>query len=156
MAPGAGPRHLAFHPNENWLYVVNELDCTVTLVKRTENGLYETNSTISTLPKDYSEPNTCADIHISSDGKYLYVSNRGHNSIAIFSVSNKGGALELIGHESVKGDGPRNFSLSPDEKYLIVANQHTHNIVSFQRDKDTGLLNFVDQIEAPTPVCILF
>ncbi len=73
MAPGAGPRHLAFHPNENWLYVVNELDCTVTLVKRTENGLYETNSTISTLPKDYSEPKTCADIHISTDGKYLLV-----------------------------------------------------------------------------------
>lgn len=156
MAPGAGPRHLVFHPNKNWLYVVNELDCTVTMVQRTENGLYEISTTISSLPEEYSEPNTCADIHISSDGNFVYASNRGHNSIAIFAVNKTDGSLELIGHEFVKGDGPRNFSLSPDEKYLIVANQNTNNLVSFQRDKKTGLLSYVSQTEAPTPVCILF
>ena len=156
MAIGAGPRHLTFHPNKKWIYVVNELDCTVTLLQKNNDGNYEKGASFSTLPEGYTKENTCADIHISSDGKFVYASNRGHNSIAIFEVDNQEGSLKLIGHESTKGDSPRNFSLSPNEDFLLVANQLTNNIVSFKRDKNTGLLDFTHQIKAPTPVCILF
>ncbi|MCB0650643.1 MAG: lactonase family protein [Saprospiraceae bacterium] len=156
MRPGAGPRHLAFHPNGNWIYVINELDNTIDLVQKGETGLYEAVAFFPTLPLGYSEPSFCADIHISSDGKFLYASNRGHNSIAIFSINESDGFLQWAGHENVQGKWPRNFSISPDGNFLLVANQHSNNIVSFKRDKDNGYLEFVDQIEAPSPVCILF
>jgi len=156
MQPGAGPRHLVFHPSGQWIYVVNELDCTVTLVKKSDDGNYSKDVSVSTLPIGYTEPNTCADIHISSDGKFVYASNRGHNSIAIFDINADTGSLNLVGHQPTLGYAPRNFSLSPDENYLLVANQHTNNIVSFKRDVVTGMLTYVSQIEAPTPVCILF
>lgn len=156
MAPGAGPRHLAFHPNGHWIYVVNELDATVTLLVKSDDGTYKVSDSISTLPSDFSEPNTCADIHISSDGKFVYASNRGHDSIVIYEVNAENGQLKWLGHQGTHGSGPRNFSLSPDENYLLVANQYTHNIASFKRDKNTGLLAYVAQIDAPTPVCILF
>lgn len=156
MKIGGGPRHVALHPNGKWIYVLNELVSQVQQVVLKDDGTYEAQMSFSILPANYSEPNTGADIHISSDGKFLYASNRGHNSIAIMAVNDANGALKLIGHESTKGDGPRNFSLSPDEKYVLVANQHTDTIVSYKRNAITGLLTFVDQIKAPTPVCILF
>lgn len=156
MASGAGPRHLVYHPNVKWIYVLNELNGTITLVQKSDDGNYIKKGSISTLPKGYKKPNNCADIHISKDGKFVYASNRGHNSIAIFNVNTTDGSLNLIGHESTRGDGPRNFSLSPDGKYLLVANQLTNNIVSFKRNKTTGLLEYVQEINAPTPVCILF
>jgi 6-phosphogluconolactonase len=156
MKPGAGPRHLCFHPKENWIYVVNELDCTVTLVKKTEDVQYEKGESASTLPSGFSEASFCADIHISPDGKFVYASNRGHNSIAVFDVNNKDGSLELIVHQDVMGEWPRNFALSPDGKYLLVANQYSNNIVSFKRDRNTGLLEYIYEIEVPNPVCILF
>ena len=86
----------------------------------------------------------------------MYASNRGHNSIVIYRVNADDGTLDMIGHQSVMGDWPRNFALSPYENYLLVANQRSNNIVSFKRDKTTGLLTFLHQIEAHTPVCILF
>jgi 6-phosphogluconolactonase len=156
MAEGAGPRHLTFHPNGTWIYIVNELDGTITMVERSASGIYVTKTTVSTLPPDYTEANTCADIHISSDGKFVYASNRGHNSIAIFEVDLEVGSLRLVGHESTRGDGPRNFTLSPDENFLLVANQLTNNIVSFKRNLKTGNLEFIHEVEAPTPVCLLF
>jgi len=156
MESGAGPRHLAFHPQGKYIYVANELDCTVTLLKKSNNDKYQIINSVSTLPVGYTEPNTCADIHISSDGKFLYASNRGHNSIAIFEVDINSGNVTLIANESTRGNGPRNFSLSPDENHLLVANQLTKNIVSFKRNKANGLLNLITEIEAPTPVCILF
>lgn len=156
MDPGAGPRHLVFHPDGKWIYVVNELDCTVTLLEENDLGKYEKGGSVSTLPVGYTEPNTCADIHISSDGKFVYASNRGHNSIAMYEVNPQNGHLNLFGHQSTHGNGPRNFSLSPDDNYLLVANQYTHNIVSFKCDKTSGLLEYVCEIDAPTPVCILF
>ncbi len=157
LPQGAGPRHLVFHPTEEWIYVVNELSNTVTqLVKENDSTAYTIIAAQTTLPKDYTEPSFCADIRISADGKFVYVSNRGHNSIAIFAVDQKTGALEVVGHEATRGDHPRNFSLSPDGRYLLVANQNTNNIVSFKRDKNTGLLEYADTVDAPTPVCILF
>jgi len=156
MADGAGPRHLTFYPDKPWIYVLNELNNTIALVQKNENGTYEILDTIATLPNDFKEFSKAADIHISSDGKFLYASNRGHNSIAIFSVNAENGQLVLISHESTRGDEPRNFSLSPDENYLLVANQNSNNIISFKRDKTRGLLTFISKIEAFKPVCILF
>lgn len=152
---GDGPRHLAFHSNGKWIYVLNELSNTVTLVRYDEQQGYSKGESFSMLPDDFKLENTGADIHISDDGKFLYASNRGHNSIVIYKVEDDG-ALQVVGHESVKGEGPRNFSLSPDGDYILVANQYTNSIISFKRDAKTGLLTFVDEIEAPSPVCILF
>ena len=156
MKSGAGPRHLTFHPNKKWIYVINELNCTVTLLQKNNKSKYVKESSISTLPEGYTNPNTCADIHISADGRFVYASNRGHNSIAIFEVNTNNGSLKIIGYESTKGDSPRNFSLSPDGEFLLVANQLTNNIVAFKRNQKTGQLEFISQIEASTPVCILF
>ncbi|MEN8138084.1 MAG: lactonase family protein [Bacteroidota bacterium] len=151
---GAGPRHLTFHPSKKWIYTVNELNSTVSLIKKEKNN-YALVSSFSTLPKNCTEENTCADIHISNDGKFLYASNRGHNSIAIFSIDTDG-KLRLLSHESTRGNGPRNFSLSPDNNFILVANQHTDNIVSFKRDVKTGMLKYIMEVKAPAPVCILF
>jgi 6-phosphogluconolactonase len=155
MADGAGPRHLTFHPNGKWIYVLNELNNTITLVNKSNND-YEIAPSVATLPEDFTEFSKAADIHITSDGKFVYASNRGHESIAMFEVDKSKGTLLPIGYQEVKGKEPRNFSLSPNDKYLIVANQYTNNLVSFKRDSTTGLLTYVSEIKAPTPVCILF
>ncbi len=154
MDPGAGPRHLAFHPNKPWIYVVNELTSSVSLVAKDTSG-YKVKASFSALPEGFTEENTCADIHISDDGNFLYASNRGHNSIAIFFIETNGD-LKILGHESTRGNGPRNFALSPDNSFLLVANQLTDNIVSFKRDAGSGKLEYVTEVSAPTPVCILF
>lgn len=155
MLEGAGPRHLAFHPNKNWIYVLNELNNTISLLKEKES-FYHIDTSISMLPKGFTEYSKGADVHVSADGKFLYASNRGHNSIVIYKVNSQNGALKLVGFEAVKGTNPRNFSLTPDSKFLLVANQDTNNIVSFKRNEKTGELTFVSEIEAPNPVCILF
>ncbi|MEQ8684540.1 MAG: lactonase family protein [Imperialibacter sp.] len=156
MAPEAGPRHMAFHPKGSWAYVVNELSSTITQIKKNNVGHYEIASSISTLPAGYEETSSCADIHISDDGKFLYASNRGHNSIVIYQINSSNGSLALVGHEGVRGDWPRNFTLSPGGDYLLVANQKSNNIISFKRDKKSGKLEFVSEIQAPSPVCLLF
>lgn len=156
MAPGSGPRHLAFHPTLKVVYVVNEISSSVSVVDLNKDGSFTTLERVSALPSGYDKPNTCADIHISKDGRFLYASNRGLNSIAIFSVDPKNGKLIQIGQEPSRGDGPRNFTLSPDENYLLVANQNTQDIVSFRRDSKTGKLQFADQVKAFKPVCLLF
>ena len=155
MADGAGPRHLVFHPNKKWIYVLNELNNTISLVKEDKKGYY-IDSSIKTLPSDFTEFSKAADIHVSKDGKFLYASNRGHESIAIFKVNSKDGSLTTVGYEAVLGKHPRNFSLTPDNKFLLVANRDTNNIVSFKRDNNSGELTYVSEISAPNPVCILF
>lgn len=109
MAEGAGPRHLAFHPTNKWIYVVNELDCTVSLITQSKDGLYNLVTSYSTLPENFTDENYCADIHITSDGKFIYASNRGHNSIVIYEVNQMNGSLKLFGHESTYEKWPRNF-----------------------------------------------
>lgn len=155
MAEGAGPRHLTFHPNNKWIYVLNELNNTVSLVNEKE-GTYFVDFSIPTLPNDFKEYSKAADIHISKDGKFLYASNRGHETIVIYAVDEENGQLKTLGYQSVMGAHPRNFSLSPNEEFLVVANQDTNNIVSFKRNSVTGKLSFVDEVAAPSPVCILF
>ncbi|MDT8400678.1 MAG: lactonase family protein [Bacteroidales bacterium] len=156
MEPGAGPRHMAFHPNGSYIYVINELNSTVTLVKKNKSGEYEKGLSFTTLPAGYEGPNYCADIHIAADGRFVYASNRGHNSIAIFKVEPETGILTPSGHCSSSGEWPRNFVLSPDENFLLVANQNSDNIVSFKRDINSGLCEPVDTISIPDPVFILF
>lgn len=155
MPEEAGPRHLDFHPNGKWMYVLNELKGSVSLVQK-QGERYSVVNSFSTLPEDFEGKNTCADIHITKDGKFLYASNRGHNSLAIFSIDPDTGALTGKGFQPVKGSIPRNFALSPNDNFVIVANKDSNNLVSFKRDQTTGLLEFKDEIEAPNPVCILF
>lgn len=155
MAAGAGPRHLTFHPNNKWIYVLNELNNTVSLVKEKDEN-YVVTSSIGTLPTEFTAYSNAADIHITKDGKFLYASNRGHESIVMYEVNQQNGTLKNIGFQDVLGKNPRNFSLSPNEEFLVVANQDTDNIVSFKRNATTGLLTFVSEIAAPMPVCILF
>ena len=154
MAEGAGPRHLALHPNGKWAYVINELNSTVTQLEL--DGELSAVASWSTLPDDYTGENYCADIHLSQDGRYLYGSNRGHNSIVAYTVDQQTGALTPLEHEPVAGDWPRNFALSPTEDYLLVANQRSKNITTLRRNKATGTLDFVTSTTTPTPVCILF
>ncbi|WP_066221370.1 lactonase family protein [Formosa haliotis] len=156
MAKGAGPRHLTFHPNNKWIYVLNELNNTVSRIEKSPDTTYHVKESISTLPENFSGNNTSADIHVSLDGKFLYTSNRGHNSIAIFKIDSTKGSLNPIGHESTKGLDPRNFSLTPNNNYIVVANQNSNNLVAFKRNKNEGTLMFTDEINAPTPVCVLF
>ena len=156
MESGAGPRHMTFHPNKKWAYVLNELSSTVTVLDRASNGNYQKGVSISTLPEEFEGKNSCADIHISSDGKFLYASNRGHNSIVSYKVNQTNGALVLLGHESTRGDWPRNFSLSPNDQFLLVANQKSNNITVFKRDPEMGTLTFLSEQKLPKPVCLVF
>lgn len=155
MPVGAGPRHLEFHPNNKWMYVLNELNNTVSLVKEKGNN-YVVAISISTLPEDFTAFSKAADIHISKDGKFLYASNRGHNSIVIYKINPQNGHLKLVGFQSVLGETPRNFSLSPNNNYLLVANQNSNTLVSFRRNETSGGLTFIHKIAAPTPVCLVF
>ena len=154
---GDGPRHLIFHPTKNISYIINELSSSIIISEvNQENGEFSRIQKESTLPLDFVGESFCADIHMTSDGKFLYASNRGHNSIAVFSVDKKG-KLTPIRHESVRGEWPRNFTLSPNEKFLLVANQHTDNIVVFERDSETGLLTFTgNEIIISKPICLKF
>lgn len=154
LEPEAGPRHLAIHPNGTWIYAVNELNSTITLIDHANNQ-YQLRESFSTLPDGFSEKNFPSHILITGDGRYLYAANRGHNSIAIFSIL-KDGTLELKGHESCGGDWPRHFVLSPDERFLLVANQRSRSIVSLARDVDNGGLRYSSAIPAPIPACIAF
>ncbi len=156
MNPEAGPRHIDFHPNGKFLYVLNELENRVGLVLLQKDGSYILGDTYSMLPDGFTDYSKGADIHLSRDGKFLYASNRGHNSIAIFEINETDGSLSMVGTESTKGDAPRNFQLALDDNYLVVANQNSDNIVCFKRDTKTGKLTYVSQVDAPAPVCLLF
>lgn len=156
MQDGAGPRHLTFHPNGKFVYILNELDNTIGLATVQSEGTYTKKSTISTLPNDFHEFSKAADIHISDDGQFIYATNRGHNSIAIFSVNQADGILTLLAHESTRGDGPRNFKITPNSNFIVLANQNDNNIISYKRNVTTGLLTFIDEVFAPMPVCLEF
>jgi 6-phosphogluconolactonase len=157
LDPGDGPRHMIFHPSKDLAFVVNELGSSVVSMHIDHaTGQLQRIAKISTLPDDFQGKNYCADIHITKNGKFLYASNRGHHSVAIFKVSDEG-ELELIGIEPVRGEWPRNFTLSPDEKHLLVANQNTDNITVFEINSDTGLLTFTGQaFNLSKPVALKF
>ncbi|WP_423127281.1 lactonase family protein [Gaoshiqia sp. Z1-71] len=156
MAPGAGPRHFDFSPDGRFIYVMNEMASTVTVLHKDADHYHEI-QTVSSLPLNYSEASYGADLHVSNDGRFVYCSNRGHNSIAVFKREQESGTIELIQHEEVQGNWPRNFVLSPDGDFLLVANQRSHNISLFAINHDTGMLSFTGKLtEVPSPVCLKF
>jgi 6-phosphogluconolactonase len=160
MRPGAGPRHIAYHPALPLVFVANELDSTVaTLRFDAARGALAPQSTVSTVPAGWTGGGTNypADIHVAASGRTVYVSNRGHNSIAVFSVAHSTGALSLDQTVSTEGDWPRNFALDPSGRWLLVANQRSDSVVVFGRDPDSGRLTPTRQrIAIPSPVCLRF
>jgi 6-phosphogluconolactonase len=158
MRSGAGPRHIAFHPTLPLVFVANELDSTVaTLRFDAERVALSPVDTRSTIPAGWTGTNYPADIHVAPSGRALYVSNRGHNSIAVFSVTGSTGALALEQVVSTDGDWPRNFTLDPTGRWLLVANQRSNSIVVFARDQESGRLTPTRQrIALPSPVCLRF
>jgi len=158
LAPGAGPRHFAFHPNGRYAYAINELNSTVTAFDyRAQGGALEPLQTVSTLPKEFRGRSTTAEVQVHPSGKFLYGSNRGHDSIAIFAVDVNTGKLRLVGHQLTGGKTPRNFGLDPTGAYLLAANQTTDNMVVFRIDAKTGKLQATGpSIPVPAPVCVKF
>jgi 6-phosphogluconolactonase len=158
LDPGAGPRHLAFHPNGKFAYVVNELQSSITaFAYDTSRGTLYKLKTVSTLPKNFSGSNDTAEIKVHPSGKFLFASNRGHDTIAVFSIDSKTGALTLADHFPTQGKTPRNFEIDPTGKLLFVANQDTNNIAVFQIDSSNGRLTLTKQtLQVPSPVCLKF
>lgn len=154
--PGDGPRFLEFHPNGRWCYLINEIASSVSLLDYdAATGVFTKRQTVPTIPPDFTEDNICADLHLTRDGGLLYASNRGHNSLARFRVDSGSGLLTPLGNQSCGGRTPRNFSLSLSGDYLLVANQDSDNLLSFRIDPASGDLRQIDEIAAPTPVCVL-
>lgn len=156
LKSGCGPRHLAFHPNGKYAYIMTEYSSEVILLHyHAENGTFTEVKSFSTIPADFTENNQGSAIHISSDGRYIYAGNRGHNSIACFRAEQNSGMLTLIDRVSSEGDWPRDFALDQTEKYLIGSNQESGNMVIYKRDQESGKLTLIkSDIRVPHPVCI--
>ena len=157
LPPGSGPRHFNIHPNSRYAYVINELSSTITAYNiNTQLATLEPIATVSTLPSDWHETSYCADIHVHPNGKFVYGSNRGHDSIAAFAV-NEDGSLALIGHTATEGQTPRNFAIYPRGNFLLVANQDSDSITVFSIETDGQLTQLPrSTIATPKPVCLLF
>ncbi len=153
LPPGSGPRHFIFTNDEKYCFVANELNSTVSVIEKT-NGQHSVKQTLSTLPSTFKGSSFCADIHLSPDEKFIYVSNRGHQSIAVFN-RNAVGTLIFNTTVHVEGDWPRNFVIHPSGKFILVANQRSNNIAVFELLE--GIPVFTgNEISLPTPVCLLF
>lgn len=156
VTPGSGPRHFTFHPNGKFAYVIQEMGALITGFSY-QHGQLTPIQTVSTLPEGYTGRKWAADIHISPDGKFLYGSNRAHESLVIFRIDPKTGQLLLVGHQPVGGKTPRNFAIDPTGNFVLVANQDSDNITIFRRDKQTGKLTFTGkEISVSMPVCLKF
>ncbi len=155
---GAGPRHLAFHPNGRFVYVINELNATMdAFTYDAAKGVLKEIQSISTVPAGYKDWNGCADVHVTPSGAFVYGSNRGHNSIVSYSVDESTGKLTYLGNTSTQGKTPRNFAIDPNGNFLLAANQDSSTIVTFRIDARTGQLQPTGQVtEVPTPVCLKF
>ena len=157
LAAGAGPRHLCFHPGGRYLFVINETSSTITTLAWEARGALRELQTLSTVPEGFTGTNSCADLHVAPSGRFVYGSNRGHDSIAIFLFDEVGGELEALGHESTHGATPRNFALSPTGEFLLVANQDSDTVVTFRVESDTGALTATGRVDrVPAPVCVKF
>lgn len=156
VRPGSGPRHFAFHPSGRYAYVINELGETVTAFRYdAERGTLTSLQTVSTVPEKVDVENTTAEVQVHPSGKFLYGSNRGHDSIACFAIDAVTGKLTPIGHQSTQGKTPRNFGIDPTGNYLLAANQGSDNVVVFRIDAETGRLRPTGHsITVATPVCV--
>ncbi len=179
LAPGAGPRHVALHPSGRHVYVINELGCTVTAfgwvgmegawgnrgptefshptsIDAARGALAEV-QTVSTLPDGFDGRNTTADIHVHPSGRFLYGSNRGHDSIVAYAIDPATGRLDHLMHASTGGRKPRNFAIDPSGRFLLAANQDSDSIVTFRIDEGAGTLAPTGHVaDVPTPVCVRF
>ncbi len=153
--PGAGPRHLTFHPNGKHVYVINELSNTITVFDYdTDSGILIETQTIPTLPKDFAGTSNTADLKVTPDGRFLFGTNRGHDSIASYRIA-KDGRLTLLKIESSLGKGPQNLAITPDGKLLVCANMPGNNVAVFRIDAKAGGLSSVGEpISIPSPSCI--
>ena len=157
VAPGSGPRHFVFRPDGKFAYVINELFSNVTAFKYNGKGGLSAVQTISTLPTGYQGNNSTAEVCVHPNGKFLYGSNRGHDSIAVFRIHEQLGTLTPVEEVKTGGRTPRNFNLTPDGKFLLAANQNSGNIVAFKVDPESGKLTRTGhEVETPKPVCIRF
>jgi 6-phosphogluconolactonase len=158
IEPGSGPRHFAFHPNGKFAYVVDELKSTVnTFTFNPSNGALHEIQTISTLPAGFSEHNDTAELEVHPNGKFVYASNRGHDSIVVFAVDAKKGTLTVVEDVPTQGKTPRSFVIDPTGTRLFVANEASGNIVAFRIDPKTGHLTASGAVlQVPSPVCIKF
>ena len=158
LAPGAGPRHFAFHPGGRFAYVINELHSTVTaMAYDRQAGTLTELHTVTTLPGDFTGPNSTAEVQVHPSGRFVYGSNRGHDSLAIFAVDAKTGRLKPLGHQSVGGRTPRNFGIDPTGRYILAANQNSNTVVVFRVDPATGRLTpNGSRITVSSPVCVKF
>ncbi len=157
-APGAGPRHFALHPKGNFAYAVNEMGSTVSAFSfDAAGGVLRPLQTISTLPEGFTAHNDAAEIQIHPSGKFLYASNRGHDSIAVFTIDENKGALTLVEYAPTKGQSPRNFEIDPTGKLLFAANEKSGDIVVFRIDQQTGHLTATGKVlDIAQPVCVKF
>jgi 6-phosphogluconolactonase len=153
---GAGPRHFDFHPDGRRAYVINELDSTITpLAYDPATGSLQATGTVSTLPSGYTGNNSCADVHVAPSGRFLYGSNRGHDSIAVFAID--GATLTLVQHQPTLGRTPRNFAIEPGGRFLVAANQDSDSLATFSIDPGNGRLSPIGPpVDAPVPVCVSF
>lgn len=158
VAPGAGPRHFAFHPSGKFAFVINELHCTVTsFIYDAETGKLTERQTISTLDVPLQKGFSTAEVQVHPGGKFLYGSNRGHDSIVVFAIDQSSGRLTRVQIQASGGTTPRNFGIDPTGNYLLAANQNSDNVVVFRIDPVSGMLKDTGiEVEVPTPVCVKF
>jgi 6-phosphogluconolactonase len=158
VTPGSGPRHLVFHPEGRYAYLACELNSTVlAFTWDPEGGMLEEFQNVRTLPTGYDGRNLPADIHLTPEGQFLYVSNRGHDSFACYEVSPESGMLTLKHHTSTGGAEPRGFAIDPTGKFLLAANQNSNNLLPFLIDPGMGQLSRIgDEIQVSMPVCVKF
>ena len=158
LKAGAGPRHMVFRPDGKFAYVVNELDSTVTAFSYDPiTGKLTEVQTVPTLPAYYDGPNTTAEIDVHPSGKWLYVSNRGHNSVVLFNIDSDSGALSFVEEQGTGGKTPRHFGIQPSPKHLAIANQDSNTLLVCRIDAGNGRLKPSGVFaEAPSPVCVKF
>jgi 6-phosphogluconolactonase len=158
VKPGAGPRHVALHPSGKFAFLINELDSTVTALSfDPTKGVFKELQVVPTLPASFQGESTCADVQVAQSGRFLYASNRGHDSLVIYRIDRRAGRLAYVGHQPTRGKTPRQFQIDPTGQFLLVANQDADTIVSFRIDPQTGKLEPTGQVaEVPTPVCVKF
>ncbi|MGN7940151.1 lactonase family protein [Virgibacillus sp. 6R] len=155
---GSGPRHITFHPNGKYAYVMTELSNEViALSYNAETGIFTELQYIAAIPEDFTENSQGSAIHITSDGRFVYAGNRGHNSIAVFRVNEETGELALVEYTSTEGNWPRDFALDPTESFIVASNEESGNLVLYARDKETGRLSVIQSdVAVPYPVCVKF
>lgn len=156
LRPGAGPRRLAFHPAGRFVYLLNELDSTITaLTLDRETGIPKEVQTLSALPESFNGANTAAEIEVHPNGKFLYVSNRGYHGLGVFAIEARTGRLAPIQHVPAQGLEPRHFALDPAGKWLVVANQNTNGLSVFRVDGSTGSIEpCASSVDVPTPTWV--